>query len=116
MSRLPALLLAAAVAAMPALALAQTPAPNGAAEVNKRVTNQQQKTNQALSNGQLTQQQANRANKADARIANQSAKMQAKNPDGQLTAGQTKRLNTELNANRKVATQQQKRNAPAATQ
>jgi|GEM_PF-651572 len=122
MTRLPALLLVSALAAAPALALAQTapvapstPAPNGAAEVNQRINNQQQRINQGTAAGALSQKQVGHDTRADNRVARQSARLQARDPNGQLTTRQTQRLNAELNQNSKaIAHQRAKGAAPVA--
>ncbi len=119
MTRLPALLLAAAFAAVPVLAMAQTapatPAPNGSSEVNKRLNNQQQRINQGAAAGTLNQKQINHDTKVDNHVANQATKMEARDPNGQLTKNQTRKLNTELNQNsRTINRQKAKTPAPGA--
>lgn len=91
-----------ATLALPGLAGAQTPAPNGAAEVNQRLQWQQQRTQQGVNSGQLTPGETQRVERNDARIASQEQRMQARDPNGQLTGAQTRRLNAELNRNSRI--------------
>ncbi len=67
-------------------------------EVNQRLDNQQQRIDQGVANGTMTQRQAARDERADARIAQRESIDEARH-NGHLTKGEQRRLNRAENRN-----------------
>ena len=65
-------------------------------EVNKRLNNQQKRTDQGLANGSLNQQQANKIQNQDSRIRSQEQRDAARN-GGHITQAEQRQLNREEN-------------------
>jgi hypothetical protein len=95
------LVIGAAMAAGPVMAQTQSndvPGHPRVNEVNNRLQNQQNRINNGLKNGTMTQGQADRDETRDANIARRESVDEAKD-DGHLTKKQDHNLNKSLNNN-----------------
>jgi hypothetical protein len=93
-------IVASAMFASPVLAQTAQPDPGHPRvnEVDDRLANQQNRINNGVANGQMTQGQANRDEKRDARVERQATRDEARH-GGHLTKREQRHMNRELNHN-----------------
>ncbi|MBE1162495.1 hypothetical protein [Dyella acidiphila] len=92
------LVIGAAMIASPVMAQTDVPGHPRVNEVNNRLDNQQNRINNGLKNGTMTQGQAARDEKHDSNIARRESVDEAKH-DGHLTKQEQKNLNHSENHN-----------------